>query len=281
MTTYAQIATGYHLAKPAADSYFRMQAQGMPAGGINSAYRSHASQRALFLDRYTPRAAPNKGPYGDVRWYQGKRYVRISPKGSVAVPGSSKSRHESGLALDIATASSAHAWIKKYGRSHGWVADVPGEPWHFEYRANLDQYKNTKPTPSEEDMPTPRSYTRNKPQTLVKNRWNTVRITNSDGVSTAMGPALVETQLVLSMLAPAGSRIRVRAYKVNYSTKTRTYTYDAESKTDSQLSTGNAHHFDVTAMGRLHANERLRFEAYTWSDGVKITQASSRTKEWK
>lgn len=142
--TFVTIAPGRRLARPAALSYERMQAWGMPAGGINSAHRPHEEQRRLFLARYRQQASGN-GPYGDVRWYQGRRYVRHSSAGSVAVPGGPTSRHESGLALDIASASAAHAWIKKHGRAHGWVADVPGEPWHFEYRQKHDKHYGQSP----------------------------------------------------------------------------------------------------------------------------------------
>lgn len=35
------------------------------------------------------------------------------------------------------------AWIEE----HGWIADVPGEPWHREYRRSRDKHRNT-PTPT-------------------------------------------------------------------------------------------------------------------------------------
>lgn len=42
--------------------------------------------------------------------------------------------------------SSATAWdTDERGNwldRHGWIADVPGEPWHREYRAHLDQHRN-------------------------------------------------------------------------------------------------------------------------------------------
>lgn len=143
--TYLTIAPNRRLARKAALSYERMRAQGMPAGGINSALRTHAEQRALFLARYRVQAS-GVGPYRDVRWYQGKRYVRHSSAGSVAVPGGPTSRHESGLALDLATASAAHAWMRARGGDHGWVADVPGEPWHFEYRQKRDKFYGQQPS---------------------------------------------------------------------------------------------------------------------------------------
>lgn len=134
------IATGHRLKKNAAASYARMQAVGMPAGGINSSYRDPAEQVRLFLARYRVQATGN-GPYGDARTWKGVRYVRHSAKGMVAIPGTSE--HERGLALDIDTDSPAHAWMLRHGAAHGWVRNIPAEPWHFEYRPALD----TKPTP--------------------------------------------------------------------------------------------------------------------------------------
>lgn len=54
--------------------------------------------------------------------------------GSFALhPDNPLARHTKGLAVDT---DDRIGWIG----SHGWVADVSGEPWHFEYRAWLDQY---------------------------------------------------------------------------------------------------------------------------------------------
>lgn len=133
------IAGAHRLATAAAGSYARMRKAGMPAGGINSSYRDTALQRRIFLDRYKPQAS-GAGPFGDVRWYKGVRYVRISAKGMVAVPGTSV--HETGLALDMATASAAHAWMLKHAGAHGWRRTISSEPWHWEYRAANDKHKN-------------------------------------------------------------------------------------------------------------------------------------------
>src|SRR5699024_9747207 len=65
-------------------------------------------------------------------------YVRISAKGMVAVPGTSV--HEKGNALDMATASAAHAWMLKHAASHGWRRTIASEPWHWEYSAVLDNH---------------------------------------------------------------------------------------------------------------------------------------------
>lgn len=109
----------------------------MPAGGINSAYRDTGLQRKLFLERYTPQKTGG-GPFNDVRWYQGVRYVRTSAAGMVAIPGSST--HETGLALDMATGSAAHAWMLKHAAAHGWKRTIPAEPWHWQYQKTYDKH---------------------------------------------------------------------------------------------------------------------------------------------
>lgn len=119
----------------AAASYKRMQKAKMPAGGINDADRDSDNQRRLFLERYKVQLT-GRGPFGDVRWYRGKRYVRTSPLGMVAVPGTSK--HELGLALDMATNSAAHKWMLANGAHYGWFRTIKSEPWHWEYSPSRD-----------------------------------------------------------------------------------------------------------------------------------------------
>jgi|GEM_PF-4449443 len=129
------IAGAFKLRPDAANSYARMRYVGLPSGGLNSAYRSIASQRALFLARYTPQYF-GRGRYSDARWYRGRRYVRTSGAGMVAIPGTST--HGNGLALDVSTRSSAHAWLVKHGERFGWKRTIRSEPWHFEYSGKRD-----------------------------------------------------------------------------------------------------------------------------------------------
>ena len=145
---YRTVAPDRQLDAAAAASYQRARRDGLPAG-ITSALREHAEQRRLFLARYTP-AATGGGPFGDVRRYQGRRYVRTSSAGSVAIPGSEWSRHERGLSLDLP--EPARAWMRAHGHRYGWIKDVvPGEPWHFEYQAARD----TRPAPAVATKPAP------------------------------------------------------------------------------------------------------------------------------
>src|SRR5690606_30156675 len=59
--------------------------------------RTISEQRKFFLQRYEPRSS-GSGPYGDVRWYNGKRYVRVRGA-AAAIPGTSN--HGLGLAVDV------------------------------------------------------------------------------------------------------------------------------------------------------------------------------------
>lgn len=136
MTAVITVEPGHQLAVPAALAYLRARAAGAPAG-IRSARRDPAAQRRLFLSRYRP-ASKGVGPYGDVRKYNGVRYVRVSPAGSVAIPGTSE--HETGNALDVL--ESAQPWFHEYGAGFGWVPfKVRGEPWHLEYDQSEDTHR--------------------------------------------------------------------------------------------------------------------------------------------
>lgn len=135
------VAPKHGLHYPAALAYLRALAAGCPPG-ITSARRSHALQRELFHERYVPEDDPmERGPYGDVRFYKDVRYVRVSSKGSVAVPGSQWSRHETGLSLDLPSGG-PREWMRANGHKFGFIKDlVPGEPWHFEYNETRDESK--------------------------------------------------------------------------------------------------------------------------------------------
>lgn len=136
-----------------AASYTRMLAAGMPAGGITDAGRTRAEQESIFLSRYTPRAS-GSGPFGNVTWWRGIRYVRTSGPSTVAVPGTSK--HESGRALDLQPPQ--EAWVRAHP-DHGWRFPIATERWHAEYELTLDNHladippiTTTAPTVQEDDV---------------------------------------------------------------------------------------------------------------------------------
>jgi len=118
-------------------SLARAVSAGCPAGGINDAYRSYADQVVMFKSRYTVRWVTG-GPYGDVRWWGGVRYVRTSGLGMAAIPGTST--HGDGLAIDFAYQQ--RTWLRAHGTAYGWVNTIRSEPWHWEYQAHRDQHAN-------------------------------------------------------------------------------------------------------------------------------------------
>lgn len=118
---------------------------------VSSGTRTTAEQRQIFLERYRPQASGN-GPYGDVRVYQGVRYVRVSSAGTVAVPGTSNHEENGPIgprALDIrdsgnnAGVTSANNvrsnWIRANASAYGFnpAGYGFGEPWHIEYTGSL------------------------------------------------------------------------------------------------------------------------------------------------
>lgn len=167
---------GVRLRSDAAASYERLSKEFNKVHGpmyVSDGYRArndggNFSQEAIFLDRYRPQASGN-GPFNDVRWYNGKRYVRHK-SAAAAVPGTSN--HGWGVAADFASGINAsftspqYRWMAQNGPSHGWT-NTEGrginEPWHWVYNPANDQYRNsgggesvvTPTPPSEEDDMTP------------------------------------------------------------------------------------------------------------------------------
>lgn len=150
MTTYpnGQIPTsaltglsvGGYLLSGAAASFEMWRSQAAAAGrtltitSAGDAYRSLERQVAVFQERYEARATGD-GPFGDVRTWNGVRYVRMSGA-AAAVPGTSN--HGKGIAVDIANAGGFggpfHNWLTSSGPALGW-SNAEGasvnEPWHW------------------------------------------------------------------------------------------------------------------------------------------------------
>jgi hypothetical protein len=121
--------------------------------------RSLAEQERFFFERYS-RQATGGGPFGDVRWYKGVRYVRTSGA-PAAIPGNSN--HGWGLAVDIndfgayRTAGNARSRLATpILEKHGWTDDEGssiGEPWHRVYKPERDTQKNAKPATPIQEVP--------------------------------------------------------------------------------------------------------------------------------
>ncbi len=110
----ASIGQGDHrLAKPAADGFRRLSALARQEGitiGVSDSYRDYPSQVAV---------ADRVGLYGQGGW--------------AAAPGTSN--HGWGLALDLELDERGQAWMTDNAWRFGFFEDVPGEPWHWTYRA--------------------------------------------------------------------------------------------------------------------------------------------------
>lgn len=111
---------------------------------VTSGIRTNAEQTEIFLSKYRVQWTGN-GPYGDVRWWKGKRYVRVIGGGTVAAP--SKSNHEiqgtkaaadlrdSGRDAGVSKGNNPRAdWLRANAARLGLVASGYGfgEPWHYD-----------------------------------------------------------------------------------------------------------------------------------------------------
>lgn len=140
------------LRKDAAASWNRarkdvLKRTGYPLG-LRGWNRSLAEQSRFFHERYSVRLFGN-GPYNDVRWYKGARYVRVRGA-AAAIPGTSN--HGWGLAIDVDNYGGVGQFnnprrLKTYSTlaRHGW-SDTEGrgihEPWHLVYVPSRDKYKS-------------------------------------------------------------------------------------------------------------------------------------------
>jgi peptidoglycan hydrolase-like protein with peptidoglycan-binding domain len=110
-----------------------------------SAIRTKEEQTKIFLDRYVTAGNINGRKVYDTRVWNGTRYYRISPAGTVAVPGTSNHEIQGDrAAVDIADSGSDAGitvrgskrgqWIRQNAGNYGLVAsgDGFGEGWHFD-----------------------------------------------------------------------------------------------------------------------------------------------------
>ncbi|NKY08958.1 hypothetical protein [Cellulomonas hominis] len=103
--------------------------------GPSDAYRELAVQVATFLARYVP-AKTGGGYYGDVRWWNGVRYVRKAGTSAAAVPGTSN--HGRGRAVDVTGlggfGGTRYRQFAAVAVPLGWSNDEGesvDEPWHW------------------------------------------------------------------------------------------------------------------------------------------------------
>lgn len=208
------IAGQHWLAPAPAASYARMIRDGCPPT-LTSAGRTHDEQKRIFLSRYTPQAT-GTGRYGDVQWWNGVRYVRTSGPSSASAPGSARSLHERGDAIDVP--EPARTWVRTHGAAYGWIKDtVPGEPWHMVYQPDRDTHPGSVvalPTDLPEDRMRRTTHTRTKDLALPLG-WKTLPINDKGHTSacTVVGRGTLVADLTLTGV-PRGREVQVRAIVV-------------------------------------------------------------------
>jgi len=143
---------------------------------VTSGTRTHQEQIDIFLSAYRAQESGG-GPFGDVRWWNGVRYVRYDPSGTVAQPGTSL--HESDRALDlrdsgadagVASGGNARAdWLRHNCGRWGFAANGYGfgEPWHYEYQG--DPWDVPEWAAGKVPAPTPRVFEEDDMKLI---RWN-------------------------------------------------------------------------------------------------------------
>lgn len=130
------IPQGGKLHHLAANAWNAMHAQAMADGikelaptSAGDTYRSYDLQKTGFLSRYV---LEDTGT-GKTRKFEGKTWYLKKGMAPMATPGSS--RHNLGLAVDIANANGKKfEWLCANAPKFGWSLEVmPEEPWHWFY----------------------------------------------------------------------------------------------------------------------------------------------------
>lgn len=155
-TVLTRASNGHTFTKAAAAAFDRVaaafEARFKKPLTVTQGYRTYAEQRRIFEARYRPQII-GRGPYGDVRWWNGRRYVRVTGS-AAAIPGTSN--HGWGVAADLNTRNGfgdfdtpEYKWLATHGPAYGWT-NTEGrairEPWHWVYNAKNDRH--AKPTPT-------------------------------------------------------------------------------------------------------------------------------------
>lgn len=248
------------------------------------------SQEEIFLARYEPRAT-GRGPFGDVRWWRGVRYVRVRGA-AAAIPGTSN--HGLGLALDLGSGvntsftSPAHKALAKIAPAHGWSNDegrAVGEPWHWVY----DPARDTRPgalvalpTTFQEDAVRRTTHDRKKKHALPK-KWVTLPVNDKGhtSVATHVGAFDSLVQLALTGVRP-GATVQVRFYIAETDAKGKNPKTVVTYPITEVHGTAGGTFAQVAQKGLLHAvngprERRLRVQILAPHDGIHVTRMQSRT----
>lgn len=160
----------------------------LDSSGTQRGIRTHEEQKDLFLSRYRVQWA-GYGPFNDVRYWEGRRYVRHSGLGTVAQPGTSNHeiQEEYYAAIDLADSggegigtmgSNRSNWLRANAGKYGLEPEgfKFKEAWHYRV-PNIFQNVpgkpagggNTAPPTSEKDE-----------LTMTSPIWNVVEKVGSD-----------------------------------------------------------------------------------------------------
>lgn len=110
----------------------------LDSSGTQRGIRTHQEQVDLFLSRYRVQWSGD-GPFGDVRYWQGRRYVRHSGLGTVAQPGTSNHEIQDNYYAAVDLADSGGAGIGTMGSNRSnWLRANAGkyglEPEGFKFK---------------------------------------------------------------------------------------------------------------------------------------------------
>lgn len=150
LTNTTPIYGGHRLRADATTSWVRLCNYFGREIKLTDSYRPLTVQRNIFFSRYISQATGG-GYYGDVKHYNGVRYVRLRGYATVAVPGTSN--HGWGTAVDIAdgvnkSQGEVWNWLNTYAHMFGWFNPAWAktknyyEPWHWEYNPAKDTKRN-------------------------------------------------------------------------------------------------------------------------------------------
>lgn len=168
---FVTLSNGEQLAVGVFNAFVKLQAAAKLATGdilwVASGYRAHAEQVRLFTTRYRQiSSSAIRGPFNDVRFWNGSKYgfpgttrwVRYSPEGTVAVPGTSL--HEKASAVDWGGNGGKRStrlgiWLKANAARFGFTPSGYGfgEPWHYDFTGN--PWAGSGSTPIPDPTPTP------------------------------------------------------------------------------------------------------------------------------
>lgn len=111
-------------------------AEGYPPLVVNSGDREPQDQIDIFLSKFREQATGN-GPYNDVRWWQGRRYVRVVGGGTVGVPATSnhEKRRANDLQYPYSANTAAHRRAQQLAPRFNITCEGMGfsEWWHWTY----------------------------------------------------------------------------------------------------------------------------------------------------